>query len=513
VRLTIFWRIIFAQVSLVVLTVVVNFYMLSQLDQLTRLTETILTTDAAGIEEKKRLLQILLSQLRNAEKFLLFQDKPFYNQFIEGKHEFDGSLAKLATLVTNSEELALLGQIQHLHAQYVASIAPEAIHKPMARRDRTELSDGITARVHKLIQLREEAIVQKMASARDQSAMAARVIRWVTFGGIGFVIFFAFLHARCISRPLRKLAQELRLVGNGEFRRHLDIQSPAEVAELSGAFNWMASQLAKLDEMKEDFMANISHELRTPLTAIREGTTLLWEGIPDPLTASQREIVHVVRSHGERLNQFLSSVLDLSKMEAGMMEYVKMPRDLLPLLESTVQTVHLTAQRKGIHLESVYPDPLPTLGLDEERMQQALDNLLSNAMKFTPEGGTVRVTAALRRKIGEVGGDQWVEVRISDTGVGIPPEETERIFQKFYQSPHHQNRRERGTGLGLAIARHIVEAHGGMIWVESQLGKGSTFILLLPAHAAAQAQSTRSQLAMDADAAAVPRRVREGQNA
>jgi two-component system sensor histidine kinase GlrK len=266
----------------------------------------------------------------------------------------------------------------------------------------------------------------------------------------------------------------------------------------------MASRLAKLDEMKEDFIAHISHELRTPLTAIREGMTLLWEEIPGPLTTSQREIVDVVRSHSERLYRFLSSVLDLSKMEAGMMEYVRVPSDLSALLDRCVQTIQLISQRKAIRLEVVCPTPMPLLSLDEGRMQQVLDNLLNNAMKFTPDGGIVRVTASLEEREGDSGADGWVEIRISDTGAGIPPEEVERIFNKFYQSSHHQNQRERGTGLGLAIARHIVEAHGGRIWVESQLGKGSTFILLLPVHEHDHAKLSHGQVAMVAEVAAVP---------
>jgi two-component system sensor histidine kinase GlrK len=273
----------------------------------------------------------------------------------------------------------------------------------------------------------------------------------------------------------------------------------------------MASRLAKLDEMKEDFVAHISHELRTPLTAIREGSTLLWEEIPGPLTTSQREIVNVVRSHSERLYRFLSSVLDLSKMEAGMMEYVQVPSDLSALLDRSVQTVQLTGQRKGIRLEVLCPAPLPLLSLDEGRMQQVLDNLLNNAMKFTPEGGIVQVTATLRDKEEGTDGDRWVEVRVSDTGAGIPPEEIERIFNKFYQSPHHQSQRERGTGLGLAIARHIVDAHGGRIWVESQVGKGSTFILLLPVHGYEYAQSNQGQVAIATKPAVVSLSVeREG---
>jgi signal transduction histidine kinase len=137
-------------------------------------------------------------------------------------------------------------------------------------------------------------------------------------------------------------------------------------------------------------------------------------------------------------------------------------------------------------------------------MQQVLDNLLHNAVKFTPDGGLVRLAASLKEKDGEKAGAQWVEVRISDTGSGVPAEEIERIFSKFYQSPYHQSQRERGTGLGLAIARHIVAAHGGRLWVESQLGKGSTFILLLPAQGDEPEQSSHSQVAMIAGAAAMP---------
>jgi two-component system sensor histidine kinase GlrK len=256
--------------------------------------------------------------------------------------------------------------------------------------------------------------------------------------------------------------------------------------------------------MKEDFIAQISHELRTPLTAIREGTTLLREEIPGPLTPAQREIVDVVRSHSERLYRFLSTVLDLSKMEAGMMEYVRVPSDLLALLDASVQTVQLTAQRKGIRLELLCPAPLPMLFLDEGWMQQVLDNVLNNAMKFTPAGGIVRVAAALKEKGGETGRDRWVEVRISDTGIGIPSEEIERIFNKFYQSPHHQSPPERGTGLGLAIVRHVVTAHGGRIWAESQLGKGSTFILVLPVPEHEPEPSNHDQAAMVAGAIAMP---------
>jgi two-component system sensor histidine kinase GlrK len=504
VRLTIFWRMILAQIALIAVIVVVNFYALTQLNQLTSLSAEILARDTAVIDEAKHLLRVFLVQERYAEKYVGLLDEAFYGHFIEETKNFEGRLERMARLIDSPREQGLLEQIRNLHAQYVASLPSVLSGKPVSGKDRAELSSSIAAHVNELRRLREAAIAQKTALARDQAAGAASVVTWLTFGGIGLAVILAYVHARSVSRPLKQLAQELRLVGRGEFQRSFNIQTPKEMGELSHAFNWMALRLAKLDEMKADFIAHISHELRTPLTAVREGTTLLWEEIPGPLTPSQREIVNVLRNHNERLYRFLSSVLDLSKMEAGMMEYVPVLSDLSTLLDRSVQTVQLTAQRKRVHLEVSTPVPLPPMFVDEGRMQQVLDNLLNNAVKFTSEGGIVHVTVSVTAQERHLGKDRWIEVRISDTGAGIPAEECERIFHKFYQSPHHQNQRDRGTGLGLAITRHIVEAHGGRISVESQLGKGSTFIVLLPVHNYGSAASTSGCAIMVSDAGPIP---------
>jgi two-component system sensor histidine kinase GlrK len=480
VRLTIFWRIILAQIALIILIMVVNFYALSQLNQLTSQSTAIVSRDMACVNEARRLLQVFLAQMRNAEKFALLQDKTFYDHFVDANTDFESGITKLATLIDSRQEQDLLGRIRQLHSQYTAALSMVLSHQPTASRDRSEIGNSIATSLDGLIRAREETIARKMASAGGQAAVAARVVTWLTVGGISLAIIFAYFHARSVTHPLKKLAQELRLVGRGEFQRSLDIQTPEEVGELSRAFNWMAARLATLDEMKEAFIAHISHELRTPLTAIREGTTLLWEEISGPLTPSQREIVNVLRSHSERLDRFLTSVLDFSKMEAGMMEYMRLPSDLSAILARSVQTMQLTAQRKGIRLEVVDPVPLPSLVLDEWRMGQVLDNLLHNAMKFTSAGGCVQVAASISARESHAGGNRWVELRVSDTGAGIPVEEHERIFHRFYQSSRLLAQRDQGTGLGLAITRHIVEAHGGRIWVESQLGQGSTFIVQLP---------------------------------
>jgi two-component system sensor histidine kinase GlrK len=477
-RLTLFWRVILAQSALIALVLLVGLYALSKLDWLTRLDNSILTTDSTCIEEEKRLLKIFLGEMRNAEKYLISHDKAFQDTFLQGTSDFGNALASITALIETEREKELAREIADLHARYVREVDLAASKKGSGERVRVEVGDGIIDRTNELIQIRERTVAGKTAAARDHSAEAAGMIGWMTLGGIVGALLFAFFHARGVSAPLRQLAREMRHVGRGDVARTLDFRSSKEVHDLALAFNRMAEELAELDKLKADFTAHVSHELRTPLTAIREGTALLLEEIPGPLAASQREILEVVRNHSERLFRSISSLLDLSKMEAEMMEYELTPCDPAALIRKSIESVQLIARGRRIALAFDSPRPLPLLHVDERRMGQVIDNLLSNALKFTAEGGQVQVTASVQ---GDGEGEKgWVEVRISDTGQGIPEEDLEKIFERFYQSGRNTGKNRQGTGLGLAIARHILKAHNGGIRAESKVGEGSTFIFTLP---------------------------------
>jgi two-component system, NtrC family, sensor histidine kinase GlrK len=477
-RLTIFWRVILSQLSLIVLILAVSLYAFAQLNRLTSLSTNILATDAACIEEEKRLLKIFLTQMRSAEKYVLLRDKVFYNYFTQGNADFDGTLDKISVLIETPEEEELVRQIKDAYARYIAVLSTALSNKNLWNKEKAGTSDVIAENINALIRLREEAIAGKTAASRDQAAAAARVMAWLTLGGISVAILLAYFQARGVSQPLKTLTQELRYVGKGEFRRSVEVRAPKEIGELARAFNWMAERLAELDEMKDDFIAHVSHELRTPLAAIQEGTALLLEEIPGPVTASQKEVLEVVRNHSTRLFRSISSVLDLSKMEAGMMEYLRVPTDLTPLMNRSVETVRLIAQKKQLQLDVTQACSLPLISVDEGRVQQVLDNLLGNAVKFTPAGGTITLSATVISDSTGLG--EWVEVQVADSGIGIPAEDLEKIFERFYQSPSLGGERARGTGLGLAIARHVVEAHGGRIWASNGAEKGATFIFTLP---------------------------------
>lgn len=478
-RLSIFWRVTLLQSALIALLLGLSLYAITELNRLAHLSSNILGVDTNCIEDEKRLLGIFLGQMRSAEKFLLLHDDAFYKTFLQADTDFTNTTNRILSLVDTPKERQLLATIVTAHSQYSDLFEHAPTQKKAWQEAKTALSDKIIADTDELIRYRETSTARKTATARDQAKAAASIMGWLTLGGLTLTLLLAYFHARGVNRPLKRLAREMHQVGKGEFDRSIELNAPPEVEELAEAFNWMARKLAELDKMKADFMAHVSHELRTPLTAMREGTALLLEEVPGPVTDSQREILGVLETNTEKLFQSISLILDLSKMEAGMLEYQQTPCDIKRLIGAGVQAVELIARKKQIHLKTHFNGDLPLVSLDEQRLFQVLENLLSNALKFTPPGGQVSVNSAVVVEE-RLPPRQRIEMRVSDTGMGIPAEETERVFERFYQSSLNRGRGQQGTGLGLAIARHIVEAHGGKIWVESEAGKGSTFVVRLP---------------------------------
>lgn len=477
-RLTIFSRVILAQSAVIGLVLLVSLYALEKFNGLTRLQTELLSVDMTCLNEEKRLLKIFLTEMRNAEKYLVSFDRAFYGPLDRSISDFSDSLAKVTMLVDSRREKELVEEIGRMHLRYYPELSLAVSRKAVWESVKAELGDGTLDRVNELIRLREQGMRDKMAAACEQTTTAARTIGFMAMGGVVAAFLLAFFHARGLSVPLRKLAGQMRRVGRGEFVQAADLRAAREVRDLIGAFNRMAGELAELDKLKSDFTAHVSHELRTPLTAIREGTSLLLEEIAGPLTDSQREILGIVYNQSEQLTRCISSILDFSKMQAAMMEYEFTMSDPSGAIGRSVENLRLIALKKGIKLWTDLPESLPPILFDERRIEQVLDNLLGNALKFTPEGGEVRVSATMKEN--EETGGPSLEVKVSDTGPGIAEEDKRKIFDQFYQSHGNSGKDRQGTGLGLAIARHIVDAHGGTISVESVSGRGSTFIFTLP---------------------------------
>jgi signal transduction histidine kinase len=223
---------------------------------------------------------------------------------------------------------------------------------------------------------------------------------------------------------------------------------------------------------KSEFLANMSHELRTPLNAIIGFSEVLKDQMFGSLNPKQAEYVRTIYSSGHHLLSLINDILDLSKVEAGRMELVLTNFHLPIALENALTLVRERAQRHGMTLELRVDTRLGEFVADERKFKQIVLNLLSNAVKFTSEGGTIMVAARCA--------DEGAEVSVSDTGIGIAREDQEAIFEEFHQVHTSYSGKREGTGLGLSLARRFVEMHGGRIWVESEVGKGSIFTFTLP---------------------------------
>ncbi len=231
------------------------------------------------------------------------------------------------------------------------------------------------------------------------------------------------------------------------------------------------SELRRLERVRQDFVANVSHEFRTPLTAIQGFAETLLGGALDDHT-HREHFVEIIRDHAARLARLTEDLLKLSRIEAGKLDLEFRPVSVYQLVQSCVETARFKGARKDLTVEIRLPEGLPNVQGDSNGLQEVLQNLLDNAVQYTPAGGHLVVSASNQ-------GDQ-VQVTVSDTGIGIPQAEQERIFERFYRVDAARSREAGGTGLGLSIARHIVEAHDGRLWVESAVGEGSHFHFNIP---------------------------------
>jgi signal transduction histidine kinase len=300
----------------------------------------------------------------------------------------------------------------------------------------------------------------------------------VAAGAIVLALLLGFVLSWSVIGPIQRIDARLAAIASGDFAGHVDVPNRDELGALAANVNRMNEELERLygeleaaSEHKSEFLASMSHELRTPLNAIIGFSQVLREEMFGEINEKQAEYLEDILSSGHHLLSLINDVLDLSKIEAGQVELESAPFSLREALERGVVMVRERATEDGVHVLLDADGDVDVVEGDERRVRQVIFNLLSNAVKFTPAGGAVDVSAA--RVDGEV------RIAVADTGPGLAREDHERIFEEFQQTESGVAQRE-GTGLGLALSKRLVELHGGRIWVESEVGKGSTFTFTLP---------------------------------
>jgi signal transduction histidine kinase len=291
----------------------------------------------------------------------------------------------------------------------------------------------------------------------------------VLTGVVAAVIALAIVQllAHAMTMPLREMVAAVRAMARGDYSRRVTATSRDEVGELAQAFTTMATQLAEVDRVRRDLVANVSHELRTPIGALRAKLENMVDGV-EPV---ERRALQAMLQQVERLGTLVEQLLDLSKLEAGVVPLERKTFTAAALLEPVVEEWRSRAEVRDLRLETSVEPPSFALDGDEERLRQVVGNLVANAIRHSPRGGRVLVRAEAH--------DRVARLEVLDDGPGIPSADAERVFERFYRSDRARAAGEGGSGLGLAIARWIVDLHGGTIRAESVEPQGCRIVVEL----------------------------------
>ncbi len=301
----------------------------------------------------------------------------------------------------------------------------------------------------------------------------------------GIALIFGFFVSSAITDSIREMASAVEQVAHGKLDTRLEVQGNDELAEFARTFNWMATSLQEIDEQKRqldqqrrDLIAWASHDLRTPITSIRAMIEALIDGVvSDPQTTNR--YLHNMELEIQNLSKLIDNLFELAQLDAGHLKLDYQMASLRDLISDTLENMSVRAQQHGITLTGQVDPGIDVLNIAPDKVQRILSNLLDNALRYTPDGGTVMLKATLE--------PDWVKVMVQNNGAGMAGIDLSQVFTRFYRKEASRAQSKdghRGAGLGLAITRGFVEAHGGKIWVESDPVSGVTFTFTLPRHAA-----------------------------
>jgi two-component system sensor histidine kinase GlrK len=481
-RLTIFKRMAFGYALIMLMVVSMGIYVIWKLNQLTQINFRVARVDGAMISMGEQLLESLLSQAGFEMKYLVSGDPDFQKEFYSKRALFTETMGKVAALADSADQRQRIAHITDQYNAYVALFEKESTLRTEGDqpppKEYLEEREGILGRVDEGLR----SLIRDVRTRRDDevdlssrlSYRAARVTVITVALTIGLGILISLYITRSIGKPISLLGQKTREIATGKFHKISDVHSPPEIKQLAEDFNFMSERLKQLDTMKLEFISHVSHQLRTPLTSIKAASDMLLEGAFGDSPERQNELLAIIREECDRLIGAVNRILDISRMEAGMMDYAFLEAELPPIVQKAVLKLAPLAQRKKIDLELMPFPELPLVRMDGDRVMQVLENLLGNALKFTPPEGKVVVSLFSKQEDGH-----FVQVSVADTGSGIPKEHLVQIFERFKRIEMGRET-TMGTGLGLSIVKHIIADHGGKIWVRSAPGKGSTFSFALP---------------------------------
>ncbi len=487
-----------------ILIVITSAMLMYQVIAIRRLEYTV--SNLSSVDFKSGRLSLELMRARdlveeNTRKYFVMGDTDYMNLLEEQRGSFERTLAELRSTVRSRREADESDRLVQTWGVFWQDL--NAHKDDPSEKWVDNLPDNLADRLNTM---RDQCLAVHMATLTEidgevgrarQTGWRAEMVSW-SIAGIALVLscIVSLLIVRSISRPLRQLTAGTRAIAQGRFFYRLNTDRRDEFGELARDFNTMTSRLRELDTLKKDFVSHVSHELKSPLASMQETIRILLELIPGPLTDKQRRFLELNLQSARRLSAMIANLLDLSRIDAGAMEYDLKNHELRQMVETAVAEIEPRAEEKKLCIRVHQPDRPLAVECDVDRMIQVLENVLGNAIKFSPASGSIEVLTDVTENVPQTipaslmdrlrvhsGTDStYYRITVADSGPGVPDGHKERIFEKFHQIRGNKMTGQ-GAGLGLAISRTIVEAHGGAIWVEDNTGGGSRFNILIPAEA------------------------------
>jgi signal transduction histidine kinase len=464
----------FAIISISYGTIAIFF---AYVQQIMKVSDAIANKKYKISSNSKHMIDSLLTMEESEKRYDVLKRSEYIGYFAAAQKEYLNNLMGILQLRAETEAAKIW---EELYQSYRAHLPESDLMPPGDEGAQVPWIDEaiINDWMQKISSARAANEREVEASMMELHRRGQAALRWGLVGAVisilmGLVGIFFLTHS--MNRPLRELRRGIRSLSHEGVSEPIRILSQDEFGELARAFNEMAARLREEDHIRSDFISMLSHEIRTPLTSIRESVNLIAEEVMGTINDRQRRFLEIASLELERISNLLNHLMQVSRIEVGALKVLPQPMDPGALVQESMYRLLPAAEAKGVTMQAEVEPGLPQAMGDHKHLQQVLLNLLGNAIKFSLPGSEVSVKVEPIA----VEGSPWLKFSVKDSGPGVPEEEQSLIFHKYYRVSGVRDQVD-GVGLGLSISKHIVEAHGGSIWVESRIGQGSTFGFTLP---------------------------------
>lgn len=438
-------------------------------ERLSDQSQTAVGQAAQAARGSRQLMEQTTSLERVVRQYLVLDDAALLEDYDRLRKRFKASTSELSLLPLDEAQLVELNHTIDREQELYADLrrgAPRPTDKRTLVTGYADLSDS----ARRVLDVSNRLTDREVERLRGTASHAQDMLWWHLLATVPLGILICLAVTFFIARPIRQLDDAIRRLGGGEFSGDIRITGPADLYQLGGRLEWLRQRLLELEEQKQIFLRHVSHELKTPLTALREGSELLADGTAGPLTPAQTRIVGILKEKSAQLHGMIDELLNYQQAQQAIAQLQVEAVRVDEIVRRVLADHHLAIASRGLRAQ-VRLEPL-TVQADAEKVRVVVDNLVSNAIKYSPEGSTI--TLALRKR------PAGIELEVADSGPGIPREDRDRIFDWFYRGRHGRDGRVSGTGLGLAIAQEFVHAHRGNIEVADDGVPGARFLVVLP---------------------------------